>query len=488
MKRCAGILLAVSSLPSNYGMGDFGDSSYQFIDILKNTGFKIWQILPLNPLGFGNSPYQPYSSKAIDELYISLEKLTEDGLLLNVPSFFNKTKDVVDYEAVREYKGQFLKLAFEAFNKLNEFEEFDQWIKDNAWVYNYAVFITFKKANNKKMWTEWIPEHKFWITSKEKNVSGYEEQIRYEMWIQFIAFSQWNKIHQYAKENDIQLMGDIPFYVGIDSIDVWENQNYFLLDEVGNASFIAGVPPDYFSKTGQRWGNPIYNWENLEKDGFKFWIDRIGFNINVFDILRIDHFRAFDTYWKVPSTCETAIEGEWVNAPGYKLFDKLYSVFPEIDIVAEDLGDLFDSVLVLRDHYNLPGMNILQFTFDIDKAEYGLKDRENQLVYTGTHDNETIVGWVQSLSNDQKNRLFNKLSSLGIYDKDPAQAFIKLAFINKANYAIIPLQDVLSLDNKARMNTPSTIGSPDWEWKLVNFDKFVELSDYLRNLITSSNR
>lgn len=488
MERSAGVLLAISSLPSRYGIGDFGSYAKEFIQKLHNTGFKIWQILPLNPLGFGNSPYQPYSSKAMDEIYISLELLKKDGLLSTLPKEFNSLSNVVDYEKARLYKSKYLAKAYNNFIKKNDFVEFNEWLSENKWVENYSVFLTFKKHNELRMWTEWPKEQKEWIRDHKFDIEPWKDEILYVKWLQFILFKQWNELHLFANSLGIKIMGDIPFYVGIDSADVWENQHYFLLDNDGNPSFIAGVPPDYFSVTGQRWGNPIYNWEVMEEKDFDFWVDRIGFNAKVFDIIRIDHFRAFDTYWKIPSSCETAIEGTWENAPGYALFDKLYATFPNMNIVAEDLGDLFDSVLVLRDHYNLPGMNILQFTFDINKEGYGEKDSINQLVYTGTHDNETIMGWINAMNNEEKTKLVNKLHRVGIFDEDYAMGFVRLAMNNKANYAILPMQDLLSLDNSARMNTPSTIGSPDWEWKMIDFAGFEERCPFFNELIQYSNR
>ena len=487
MKRQAGVLLAISSLPGQQGIGDFGKEAYQFIDLLKKSKFRIWQILPLNPLGFGNSPYQPYSSKAMDELYISLDFLHEEGLLEAVPPF-NNDKSVTEYQEVRIYKEKYLKAAYRNYVSKKDHKEFNAWVKRNTWVVDYAIFVTFKKHNNLMMWPLWKQEMKNYIHDKKLDLSPYQDEINYEKWLQFVLFSQWEKLHDYAKENGISIMGDLPFYVGIDSLDVWQNQQDFLLNPDGTPSFIAGVPPDYFSRTGQRWGNPIYNWENIKKENFEFWIDRLDFNSQVFDIIRIDHFRAFDTYWKIPESCPTAEVGEWVKAPGYEFFDKLYERLPNINIVAEDLGDLFPSVLELRDHYNLPGMNILQFTFDYNKYEYGNNDRANQIIYTGTHDNETINGWVNRLSEEDHDKLVAKLNRLGYFDQNISKDFIRLALDNIANYALLPMQDILGLGNEARMNTPSTIGSPDWEWKLTSFDKFEDQIESLRTLIERSNR
>lgn len=487
MKRCAGVLLAVSSLPSKYGIGDFGKEAYRFIDDLKKGNFKIWQILPLNPLGYGNSPYQPYSSKAMDPLYISLDLLKEDGLLTKLDTF-NPNADRVDYQGARAFKDKKLERAYQNFKEKGNVEDFENWKKNNPWVYNYAVFLTLKKQNDLRMWSEWPIEQQNWIVDHKYKIGRLKNKIEYEMWTQYILFTQWAKLKAYANINGIEIMGDIPFYVGIDSCDVWENQDCFLLDEEKRPTFIAGVPPDYFSETGQRWGNPIYDWDRMKETKFSFWMERIGFNANIFDIIRIDHFRAFDTYWKIPSSCPTAVEGEWCQGMGYELFDELYRNYKDVKIVAEDLGDLFDSVLVLRDHFNLPGMNILQFTFEEYKWEYGLKDRENQIIYTGTHDNETINGWIDRISEDNRNAVRAKLERLGYSYPDFAYSFMRLALDNKANYCILPMQDICSLSNYARMNEPSTIGSPDWEYKMVNFEDFENRLGYLSELINNSGR
>ena len=487
MKRCAGILLGVSSLPSKYGIGDFGKEAYRFIDDLNKANFKIWQILPLNPLGYGNSPYQPYSSKAMDPIYISLDLLKEEGLLTRVEEY-NPTADRVDYQGARAFKDKKLERAFTNFKAKGNLEDFENWKKNNAWVYTYAVFLTLKKQNNLRMWSEWPLEQQNWIVDRKYKLGRLTNKIEFEMWTQYVLFTQWAKLKAYANSKGVEIMGDIPFYVGIDSADVWENQKCFLLDENKQPTFIAGVPPDYFSETGQRWGNPIYDWDYLKETNFKFWMERIGFNSNIFDIIRIDHFRAFDTYWKIPSSCPTAIEGEWINGMGYELFDELYRNYKDIKIVAEDLGDLFDSVLVLRDHFNLPGMNILQFTFEEYKEEYGLKDRENQIVYTGTHDNETINGWISRISDDNRNAIRAKLERLNCSFPDFAYSFCVLALRNKANYCILPMQDICSLDNYARMNEPGTIGSPDWEYKMSNFEDFENRLGYLKELIENTGR
>ncbi len=482
--REAGILLPLSSLPSNYGIGDMGKYGFEFIDLLEKGGFHIWQILPLNPLGFGNSPYQPYSSFAGDEIYISLEELVFDGLLTSVPPKFQKDSKYVDYEKVREYKGIYLKKAFQKFIPDRGYEEF---IK-NDWVYLYGVFLTLKKKNELRCWNEWEMEEQEWIKNRAYDLSPYEEDIRYEMFVQYLFYKQWMKLKSYANEKGIRVMGDIPFYVGIDSLDVWSNQECFLLEEDGAPSFIAGVPPDYFSATGQRWGNPIYDWDYLKEQEYQFWIDRIAYSSKLFDIVRIDHFRAFDTYWKIPATCETAVEGEWLEAPGYEVFDRIVKEFPEVEIIAEDLGELRAEVHELKNHYGLKGMKIVQFTFDPNENNNNFEDIENMVIYTGSHDNQTIKGWYLSQDIKIQNGIRKVLRKQGYQDRVISRRFVRLTLDSIASMAILPLQDVVNLGDEARINTPGTLGSPNWEWKLTDFRKFKSQIDYLKEQNITSKR
>ena len=472
--RKSGILMPISALPSNHGIGDFGINSFKFVDILKNGGFKIWQILPLNPLGYGNSPYQPYSSKAMDELYISLDLLVEIGLIKKAPSF-NKNDRKIDYEEVRKYKNKYLK---EAFKKFEKNEEYFSFIKFN-WVYNYAIFLTLKKANNLQCWNTWDETVKKYPKNNKLDLRKYDEAIEYEMFIQFILYKQWMSLKEYANKNGIIIMGDMPFYVGIDSDDVWFNQKMFLLDKDGRPIFVAGVPPDYFSETGQRWGNPIYNWRALEKDNFKFWIDRLEYNSLLFDVIRIDHFRAFDTFWKIPEVCPTAIKGRWIKAPGYAFFDTLFENKPDINIVIEDLGMLRDEVLELRDHYKFKGMRIIQFSFDILNNE---NDKENLIVYTGTHDNQTIKGWFNKLSRKEKKAARDYLDDHGYNYGNLGLDFFAMALDSYAEYAIVSIVDLLDFNDDSRINTPGTVGYPNWQFRLPSFDKLDKMVKLLKEM------
>ena len=381
--RETGILMPVSSLPSRTGVGELGRETKDFLNYLKEAGVKIWQILPLNPVGYGNSPYQPYSSCAGDEIYISLETLYEQGLLKDLPPAFLEKETHVRYDQVRAWKESYLREAFSRFEETDDYKTFAQ----QSWVLEYGMFRALKEKNENRCWNEWDTADKTWPEAKKEVPLEIAHEAAYQMFLQYIFFCQWMEIKKTANENGIQIMGDVPFYVGVDSVDVWAGKDNFLLDTDGRPTFIAGVPPDYFSATGQRWGNPIYDWDYLKENGYQFWVDRIGYSSRLFDIIRIDHFRAFDTFWKIPATCPTAIEGEWIEAPGYEVIDTLLEKIPEVNLVAEDLGDLRPEVLELKEHYHFKGMKILVFSIDTSGkyAKDIFHDVENMIIYTGTH-------------------------------------------------------------------------------------------------------
>lgn len=479
--RKAGILLAVSSLPSPYGIGDFGESSYHFIDDLKKCGCRVWQILPLNPLGYGNSPYQAYSSKAMDELYISLDELKKMGLIKKTRKL-NANKKSVDYEEVRHFKNVYYKEAFLNFKQDDAFKQF----ASQEWVYQYAVFLTFKKMNQMKSWHEWPIEQQNWIKDHEYDLTLFQNQIDYEIFLQYILYHQWMKVKRYANENGIEIIGDLPIYVGIDSVDVWANQKCFLLDDKSHPTFIAGVPPDYFSETGQRWGNPLYDWDYLKDHDFDFWVDRLSYNTQLYDMIRIDHFRGFDTYWKIPVSCPTAVEGEWVEAPGYELFDCLFEKIDDLKIIAEDLGNLRPEVLELRDHYHLPGMKVLQFTFN-PQTPYA-NDSQNMVAYTGTHDNQPLVSWLYSQTSSFKRRTKVFLDTAGYHYGNDIDNLIAYLMKSKADTVIIPIQDILHLNAKSRMNTPGAMLPSNWRWKLADFKDFEKRLDILYEMIKEAQR
>ena len=449
--RQAGLLLPLSALPSRHGIGDMGETARALVAMLAHAGVRVWQILPLNPLGFGNSPYQPYSSFAGDPIYLSL-----DDLGVAAPAF-RENEPRVDYEAVRAFKEPYLREAFACFQPDEAYAVF----VGQAWVREYAIFATFKKHNGMRCWNEWPDAMKHYPEDPALLLDDYEEDIRYEMFLQYAFFQQWSALKEAANLAGIHVMGDIPFYVGIDSQDVWAGKANFLLDEAGQPTYIAGVPPDYFSKTGQRWGNPIYNWAHMEKTDFAFWLERLRYSSVLFDIIRIDHFRAF-------ASCPTAEIGEWVEAPGYAFFDRVREALPGATIVAEDLGDLRPEVHALRDHYGLMGMKIVQFCIQPGQPiAHTADEKENTVIYTGTHDNQTMRGYCQSRTPRERIELYRALRHSGYWFGSLPARFVRFALDDHARLAIIPAQDLLERDDSARMNTPGTVGSPNWEWKLA---------------------
>lgn len=482
MKK-AGILWPLASLNGSHGIGDFGKASYDFIDISKKAGFDMWQILPLNPLGFGNSPYQPYSSYAGDEIYISLDMLYDDGLLEEKVAHLEQ-KDRVDYNYVRDFKGKYLKKAYLKFKEKNlenseaykKFLEFD-------FVYDYAVFLTLKKANKLIAWNERPSEEKNWIIDKKLDLKAFEDQINYEIFIQYTFFDQWMKLKSYANKNGIKIIGDVPFYVGLDSLDVWQNQKYFEITEEGKPILIAGVPPDAFSDKGQRWGNPIYKWSEIEKDDFKFWIDRLRYNAKLYDIVRLDHFRAFDTYWQIDAKNDTAIIGEWIPAPGYKLFDIIEKELKDVEFIAEDLGTMMPGVYKLRDHYDLKGMVIIQENLRPWENHF-IEAATNSAAYPGTHDNKTLFQWYGELDKTQQESIKDYFKTLGINHGDIREDFFDYVMGMESEYVIISLADILGIGQEARINEPATLSDKNWSFKLKNLDEYKEKGDFLNQAIS----
>lgn len=477
--RKAGILFPVAALPDRHGCGSFGKEAFRFIDLIAEMGFSIWQILPLNPLGLGNSPYMPYSSYALDDIYLDLDGLAEQGLLDTVPSFHRRAKKV-DYAAVRKFREPYLREAYANFKPdLNYVNfSFQDWVRD------YALFRTFQKLFPGKSWVEWPLIYKEEPEKNEVLLKPYEEEILYQVWLQYELFLQWKKLKQYANDRDVEIMGDLPFYVGLDSADCWGHKNQFKLSEDGRPSCVAGVPPDYFSATGQRWGNPIYDWDVMEKDGFLFWLSRLTYTRRLYDIVRLDHFRAFDTYWEIPADCPTAIDGRWVEAPGYKLFDALFALEPETRIVAEDLGDLRAQVLELRDHYEFRGMRVLQFDFPPMNGE---ADKEHLLVYSGTHDNDTTYAWYRSFPAGKQRTMRQYLRKLGYRDSSFMNNLLSYAMFAQADMVIVPLQDWIHLGKGNRYNQPGT-SAGNWEWRLVDFSAFGREKDWIHRLLMDCHR
>ncbi|MCF0118066.1 MAG: 4-alpha-glucanotransferase [Bacilli bacterium] len=463
-----GLLLPIFSLPSKHGIGDFGKEAFSLLKLLKETGYNTWQILPLNPISYGHSPYQPYSSYAINDLYISLDDLVSRGLLNESPHGLRVGKPHINYEHVKEFKEKYYKQAFLNYINKYGYEELDKFILANPRIDEYAVFMAKKELNHDSVWNNWIA-----VNQDELNRIEY-----YHIFKQMILLDEWNKIHDYAKELGITIIGDIPFYVGYDSSDVYFNRQLFLLNEQNAPTLVAGVPPDYFSNLGQRWGNPIYNFEEMKKDGYSFLIDRLVYATTLYDRVRVDHFRAFDTYYVIPSQYPDAKIGEWKFGPAYDFFDELYRRYPNIQIIAEDLGELRPEVYLLRDYYNLQGMNVLEFNLlDMTKdPNFKGSNYDNFLTYFGTHDNQTLRGWVISLKDSQITyfrRFFNKL---GINARSLEDMVLKFAFANFKN-VIISFVDLMHINNHGRINTPSTVNEVNWTIRLKDLQS---LKYYLR--------
>ncbi|HEY9771272.1 MAG TPA: 4-alpha-glucanotransferase [Coleofasciculaceae cyanobacterium] len=471
--RASGVLLHPTSLPSRFGIGDLGENAYQFVDFLANSDQQIWQILPIGPTGYGNSPYLSYSALAGNPLLISPTILLDQGLLTaeelqHLPEF---SLDFVDFERVIGIKMPLLRRASDRFKvqaSATEDGEFKSFCnRHNDWLSNYALFMSLKQAHNGSGWNQWESD----IASRQPQAMArwateLADEIYFHKFVQYQFFCQWKNLKQYANQKGIKLFGDIPIYVAHDSVDVWAHSKIFSLDpETSAPALMAGVPPDYFSATGQLWGNPVYNWEELERTDFKWWIRRVEATLEYVDIIRIDHFRGFQAYWAVPQGETTAMNGTWLEAPGDEFFQLLEQQLGKLPIVAEDLGVITPEVEALRDKFKFPGMKILQFAFDADRANgflpYNYCDR-NCIVYTGTHDNNTTVGWFYERSPEAKSQVIDYLGCLcedGIH-----WAMIRLALSSVGNTAILPFQDVLGLGTDAKMNTPSQ-PTGNWSWR-----------------------
>lgn len=533
-KRKSGILLHPTSFPSSYGIGDLGQSAYNFIDFLVKAKQKIWQILPLGHTSFGDSPYQSFSTFAGNPLLISPDILVKKELLskkdiLDIPEF-NQNK--VDYGLVINYKTELYKIAYKNFKEKDNKDlkgKFQKFCNENSeWLDDYALFISlknyfiqkrtntfetpeykeYKKENIKNMsensindcfygasWTSWpkdIVQRK--SAAINKWTETLKDDIEYYKFLQFEFFSQWIDLKKYANNNEIEIIGDIPIFVASDSADTWANKDLFHLDSNGYPTEVAGVPPDYFSETGQLWGNPLYDWEEHKKTGYSWWIKRIENTLKIVDILRIDHFRGFETYWSIPYGEKTAINGKWKKGPNRQIFDAINQKLGKLPIIAEDLGELTEEVYELRDCLEFPGMKILQFAFDTSKNDYLPHNytTDNCLIYTGTHDNDTTIGWYNKLDNDTKDFLRRYLNVSG---DDIAWDLIRLAFSSCARYAIIPIQDIMCLDAESRTNIP---GKPEGNWQFrytedMLLDNMAEGLKYLselfnRNLSEETNK
>jgi 4-alpha-glucanotransferase len=468
--RKSGILLHISSLPSAFGIGDLGQEAYNFVDTLSKNGMKIWQILPLGPNGPGNSPYQAYSAYAGDPILISPEMLVDWGLLskedLSTSPLFNDIS--VDFEKVTEWKTNIFRLAWQNF-KLNAdtsfINEYQAFLNEHGWWLNdYALYTACKIEFDGLAWNKWPND----LMERDQNaLDSYKielkENYEFERFVQFLFIRQWFRLKNYANEKGIQIFGDLPLYVSLDSSDVWGNQRLFLLDKNGEPSMVGGVPPDYFCEDGQLWGNPVYDWNEIEKNNFQWWLARLYFNFHMFDLVRIDHFRGLESFWAIPADSKTARVGQWLPAKGFELLNILQSQLVKLPIIAEDLGIITPEVEYLRDHFNLPGMKVLQFAFTSDFTNEHLPHNisSKNIIYTGTHDNDTIIGWWMSIDAEEK-KLAN--SYLSANKGTISERLITYAWASVAEIAILPLQDLMLLDGSARMNVPG-IATGNWSWR-----------------------
>ena len=466
MRKNLGILLPVSSLPSRHGIGDFGKDSYFFIDWLSKHHYRYWQILPLNPLGPGESPYMSTCSTAIDFRYISLDFLVEEGLLKEVPSY-RKSSEEVNYNGVKEFKKKYLYTAYLKYSK-TKMEGLKKFKTRNPWVVKYATFEVFKEMNDNRTWNTWEDWQINYFENHTNPPKTLLKEINFKVFMQYIAHKQWKHVLSYARKRRVKIIADMPFYCGFDSIEVWLNKDQFLIEN-NVQTHEGGVPPDAFSDVGQLWGSPIYNFDKMREDNYSLLVNRTGMLGEMCDLLRLDHFRAFDTYYVIPAGMPDAKIGEWKVGPRCEFFDALYKAYPNINLIAEDLGDLFPSVLELRDHYNFPGMYICEFTV-FDENAY---PNENLIVYPGTHDNETIAGWLKNLPEWNINHLkwkFNEQDESKLFDR-----FFEYILSLPSKMTIWPMQDLLRLDNRARLNSPGTIGYPNWVWKMKSWDQLKKI-------------
>lgn len=495
-RRESGVLLHVTSLPSRYGIGDLGPEAYRWADFLAETRQSIWQILPLNPtdLAHGNSPYQSLSAFAGNPLFISPDLILKDGWLkeadLEAVPQFPRTR--VDYSSVNAFKSGLFEVAFGRFQQSSPTYDYEKFCLENSdWLDDYALFKTFHNYFTGKIWTDWPQD----IQDKnpeslESLKKDFKDRIRFEKFLQYLFFKQWDSLKHYCNEIGIQIFGDVPIYVIHNSADVWSSPELFKLDRQKRPYAVAGVPPDYFSETGQLWGNPLYQWEALRETGYAWWIKRVKHNARLFDIIRIDHFRGLIGYWEVPAGEPSAVNGQWVEAPAEDFFRSLSRRLPNLSIIAEDLGVITPDVREIMNRFEFPGMKVLLFAFGDDLAANPYIPHNlprHCIIYTGTHDNNTARGWFEKeAAPETRERLFRYLGR-----EVPKEAIhwelIRLAMMSVADKAVFPLQDILGLGAEARMNRPSTTEG-NWQWRLLPEQLTPAIAEMLRGMTALSGR
>ena len=486
-RRGSGVLLHITSLPSLYGIGDLGPHAYKFVDFLAESKQKYWQVLPLNrtDTAYGNSPYSSLSAFAGNHLLISPELMVQDGLLTESEVVYTADTNVqvVDYDSVKVFKSGIFSVAYNRFKTKDNKDDYNLFCNQNSyWLDDYALFVAIKAHYGKHSWQNWPEGIKLREPDAlEEAEDTFRDVTGEEKFLQYIFHHQWITLKSYCSEKGVNIIGDIPIYVIYDSVDVWTHPELFKLDEDAKMEAVAGVPPDYFSETGQLWGNPVYRWDALKESGYDWWIKRLNHNLKLFDYTRIDHFRGFAAYWEISSEEETAINGKWIEAPGREFFDEVLKQMPSANIIAEDLGVITDDVEELINHFEFPGMKILLFAFGDDLATNPYIPHnhiENCVVYTGTHDNNTVRGWFESeVDDDTKKRLSDYIGQ-HIEPEDVHWVFIRLAMMSVAERVIFPVQDILGLDATSRMNTPATANG-NWEWRLCSDQLNLQLAERL---------
>ena len=491
--RASGILMPVFSLPSRYGIGSFSKSAYQFVDMLKKAGQKYWQILPLCPTSYGDSPYQSFSTYAGNPYFIDLDQLIEEKLLTRKEcqacDFGDDPQDI-DYGKLYENRFKLLRKAYERAN-VGEDQEFEAYRRENAWwLDDYALFMAVKDQFDGVAWNEWAEDIRLrWSNAMDYYRRELYYEIEFYSYLQFVFMKQWKKLKNYANINGIEIIGDIPIYVAFDSADAWANPELFQFDSENLPTAVAGCPPDGFSADGQLWGNPLYRWDYHRETGFDWWIRRIAYCSELYDVVRIDHFRGFDEYYSIPYGDTTARNGHWEKGPGIALFEAAKNRLGELNIIAEDLGYITDSVKKLVADSGFPGMKVLEFAFDSrEKSDYlPYTYEKNSVVYTGTHDNETIAGWYAGLDKSDLKMCTDYMNIDRIPGKEYHWDFIRLAMLSVSDLCVIPIQDYLGLDNCARINHPSTLGT-NWRWRLAKGQLSASLLKEIREMTRISGR
>ena len=493
MERTAGILMPISSLPGKYGIGCFNLKAYEFVDFLRDAGQTYWQILPIHPTSYGDSPYQSFSTFAGNPYFIDLEALIAEGVLSNAECdsvFFGDEEDDINYAALYDGRKILLTMAYER-SRISENPEYQKFTADNGWwLEDYALFMALKDFFNGQCWYEWPEDIRL---RYDYALDHYRRElyfdIEYQKYLQFKFFQQYGWLKNYANSQGVKIIGDIPIYVAMDSADTWANPRLFQLDDRNMPTAVAGCPPDGFSATGQLWGNPLYRWDYHRETGFDWWLTRLWYVYQLYDVTRIDHFRGFDEYYSIPYGHKTAEFGHWEKGPGIELFRRAEEVLGWHEVIAEDLGFVTDSVRQLVQDSGFPGMKVLQFAFD-SRDTGSARDylphnyTENAVVYTGTHDNDTTIGWFEAISDDDWNLARDYLCDFYTPDEEMDRPFVALAMQSIARMCIIPMQDYLGLGTEARMNTPSTIGC-NWRWRMTE-DQFTE--DLCRDILAQTRR